>query len=106
MRARNERTVAKRKRPLPASAQRSVALWRAIRVETACAVCLIDSCISMHLATKILLVRFTQRFSAQIFRGTSFFGTFPARNMKASSTLSVNSYRLALLVRSEHYDLC
>jgi len=52
------------------------------------------------------VVRFTQRFSAQIFRGTSFFGTFPARNMKASSTLSVNSYRLALLVRSEHYDLC
>jgi hypothetical protein len=38
----------------------------------------------MHLATKILFVRFTQRFSAQIFRGTSFFGTFPARNMKAS----------------------
>jgi hypothetical protein len=26
--------------------------------------------------------RFTQRLSAQIFRGTSFFGTFPARNVK------------------------
>jgi hypothetical protein len=35
--------------------KRSVALWRVIRVETACAVCLIDCGISMHLVTKILL---------------------------------------------------
>ena len=34
--------------------KRSVALWRVTRVETACAVCLIDCGISRHLATKIL----------------------------------------------------
>ena len=34
--------------------KRSVALWRVTRVETACAVCLMDCGISMHLATKTL----------------------------------------------------
>jgi hypothetical protein len=34
--------------------KRSVALWRVSRLESACAVCLIDCGISMHLATKIL----------------------------------------------------
>jgi hypothetical protein len=34
--------------------KRSLALWRVIRVETACAVCLMDCGISMHLATKTL----------------------------------------------------
>jgi hypothetical protein len=62
--------------------KRSVALWGLTRHETACAMCLLDCGISMHLATKILRLRFTQRSSTQIFRGTFFFGAFPARNVK------------------------
>ena|SRR5271165_841914 len=81
--------------------KRSVALWEGDpRVETACAVCLIDCGISRHLATKIL----RQDLRSVLARNSFFFGTFPARNVR--STLSLNSYRLALLVRSEHYDLC
>jgi len=65
----------------------------------------------MHLATTILL-RFTEAFQRAnlfvllLFLACYFFGTFPARNVKVSSTLSLDSYRLALLVRSEHCDLC
>jgi len=89
---------------MPASTltKRSVALWRAIRVETGFAVCLIDCGISMHLATKILL----RDLRSVLARKSPFFGTFPTRNVKVSSTLSLNSYRLALLVRSEYCDLC
>jgi len=34
--------------------KRSVALWGSTRVETGCAVCLLDCGVSMHLATRIL----------------------------------------------------
>ena len=57
----------------------------------------------MHLATTILR-RFTEAFQRAnlfvllLFWRATFFGTFPARNVKVSSTLSLDSYRLALLV--------
>ena len=51
-------------------------------IETGCAVFLLDSGICMHLATKILRRDLRSVLSAQIFRGTFFFGTFPARNVK------------------------
>jgi hypothetical protein len=53
------------------------ALWGVTRQETACVMCLLDCGISVHLATKILRLRFTQRSSTQIFRGTSFLERFP-----------------------------
>ena len=51
----------------------------------------------MHLATTILR-RFTEAFQRAnlfvllLFWRATFFGTFPARNVKVSSTLSLNSY--------------
>ena len=58
--------------------KRSVALWRVIRVETACAVCLMDCGISMHLATKTL----RRDLRSVLARNSFFFGTFPARNVR------------------------
>jgi hypothetical protein len=58
------------------------ALWGATRVETGCAVCLMDCGISMLPGDKKILRRDLRCVLARNLSRYFFFGTFPARNGK------------------------